>query len=111
VTLVRVNETNSGSDFLILNLQMVTRAEARNFKDEQERHHDTGLFVRLLHKPGNCTAVSAVRGHVGARSVSYRTYPGPPSAARACSSGRTGKNAAVGHKRAKEEQYGPRQPR
>jgi hypothetical protein len=44
VTLVRVNETNSGSDFLILNLQMVTRAEARNFKDERERHQARMFF-------------------------------------------------------------------
>jgi hypothetical protein len=38
VTLVRVNETDSGSDFLILNLQMVTRVEGRNFKDEQDKY-------------------------------------------------------------------------
>jgi hypothetical protein len=38
VTLVRVDETDSGSDFLILNLQMVTRVEGRNFKDEQDKH-------------------------------------------------------------------------
>jgi hypothetical protein len=41
MTLVRVNETNSGSGFLIYNLQMVTRVEGRNFKDEQEKHQQT----------------------------------------------------------------------
>ena len=38
MTLVRVNETDSGSTFLIVNLQMVTRVELRNFKEEQEKH-------------------------------------------------------------------------
>ncbi len=36
--MVRVNETDSGSDFLIVNLQMVTRVEGRNFRVEQEKH-------------------------------------------------------------------------
>jgi hypothetical protein len=44
VTLVRVNETDSGSDFLILNLQMVTRVEGRNFKDEQHEHQSRVFF-------------------------------------------------------------------
>jgi hypothetical protein len=44
VTLVRVNEMNSGSDFLILNLQMVTRVEGRNFKDEQDKHQARVFF-------------------------------------------------------------------
>ncbi len=44
MTLVRVNETNSGSDFLILNLQMVTRVEGRNFKDEQGKHQARVFF-------------------------------------------------------------------
>ena len=44
MTLVRVNETNSGSDFLILNLQMVTRVENRNFKDEQDKHQARVFF-------------------------------------------------------------------
>ena len=44
MTLVRVNETNSGSDFLILNLQMVTRVEGRNFKDEQDKHQARIFF-------------------------------------------------------------------
>jgi hypothetical protein len=34
MTLVRVNESNSGGDFIIVNLQMVTRAECRNFDAE-----------------------------------------------------------------------------
>ena len=44
MTLVRVNETNSGSDFLILNLQMVTRVENRNFKDELDKHQARVFF-------------------------------------------------------------------
>ena len=44
MTLVRVNETDSGSDFLILNLQMVTRVEGRNFKDEQDKHQGRVFF-------------------------------------------------------------------
>jgi hypothetical protein len=44
VTLVRVNESDSGSDFLILNLQMVTRVEGRNFKEEQDRHQARVFF-------------------------------------------------------------------
>ena len=37
MTLVRVNETELGSNFLIVNLQMVTKVEARNLKEEQEK--------------------------------------------------------------------------
>ena len=44
MTLVRVNETNSGSDFLILNLRMVTRVEVRNFKEEQDEHQARAFF-------------------------------------------------------------------
>ena len=44
MTLVRVNETDSGSDFLIVNLQMVTRMEGRNFKDEQHKHQARVFF-------------------------------------------------------------------
>jgi hypothetical protein len=31
MTLIRVNETESGGEFLILNLQTITRVECRNF--------------------------------------------------------------------------------
>ena len=44
MTLVRVNETNSGSDFLIVNLQMVTRVEGRNFRDKQQRQQARVFF-------------------------------------------------------------------
>ncbi len=44
MTLVRVNETDSGSDFLILNLQMVTRVEGRNYNDEEEKHQARVFF-------------------------------------------------------------------
>ena len=44
MTLVRVNETDSGSNFLIVNLQMVTRVEGRNFKEEQDKHQARVFF-------------------------------------------------------------------
>ncbi len=44
MTLVRVNETDSGSNFLIVNLQMVTRVEGRNYNDEQEKHQARVFF-------------------------------------------------------------------
>ena len=44
MTLVRVNETDSGSNFLIVNLQMVTRVEGRNFKEEQGKHQARVFF-------------------------------------------------------------------
>jgi hypothetical protein len=44
VTLVRVNETNSGAGFLICNLQMVSRGEGRDFKDEQDKHQARIFF-------------------------------------------------------------------
>ncbi len=44
MTLVRVKETSSGSDFLILNLQMVTRVEGRHFNEEQEKHQARVFF-------------------------------------------------------------------
>ena len=37
LTLVRINEKNSGSDFLILNLQAVTMVKCRHFEKEQKR--------------------------------------------------------------------------
>jgi hypothetical protein len=42
MTLVRVNETDSSGEFSILNLQMITRVECRNF--EQEKHRATVFF-------------------------------------------------------------------
>ena len=42
MTPVRVNETDAGGEFSMLNLQMVTRVECRNF--EQEQHRAT-LFI------------------------------------------------------------------
>ena len=44
MTLVRVNETDSGGEFSILNLQMVTRVECRNFGGEQDKHQATVFF-------------------------------------------------------------------
>jgi hypothetical protein len=42
--LVRVNETDSGRDFLIVNLQMVSRVEGRNFRDNQQRRQARIFF-------------------------------------------------------------------
>ena len=39
-----MDEADSGSDFLILNLQMVTRVEGHNFKEEQEKHQARIFF-------------------------------------------------------------------
>lgn len=36
MTLVRVNRSDSGGDFLILNLQMVTKVECRHFDGDQK---------------------------------------------------------------------------
>ncbi len=44
MTLVRVNETETGSDFLIVNLQMVTRVDCRNLEKEQEKHQARVFF-------------------------------------------------------------------
>ncbi len=44
MTLVRVNETDSGGEFSVLNLQMVTRVECRNFDGEQDKHQATVFF-------------------------------------------------------------------
>jgi hypothetical protein len=44
VTLVRVNEADSSSDFLIITLQMVTRMEGRNSKDERHKHQARVFF-------------------------------------------------------------------
>ena len=44
MTLVRVNETDSGSDFLIINLQMVTRVDFRTLGEEQEKHRARVFF-------------------------------------------------------------------
>jgi hypothetical protein len=44
MTLIRVNETESGGEFLILNLRTITRVECRNFGQEQDRHQATVSF-------------------------------------------------------------------
>ena len=44
MTLVRVNETDSGGEFSMLDLQMITRVECRNFGGEQEKHQATVFF-------------------------------------------------------------------
>jgi hypothetical protein len=44
MTLVRVNAADSGDEFSILNLQMVTRVDCRNFSGEREKRHATVFF-------------------------------------------------------------------
>jgi hypothetical protein len=44
MTLIRTNKADSGGDFLILNLQLVTRVEGRNFEDEQGKHQARVFF-------------------------------------------------------------------
>ena len=44
MTLVRVNGTDSGGEFSILNLQMITRADCRKFDRGQDKHHATVFF-------------------------------------------------------------------
>lgn len=44
MTLIRVNEAESGGEFLILNLQTITRVECLNFDQEQGRHQATVSF-------------------------------------------------------------------
>jgi hypothetical protein len=71
VTLVRVNETDSGSDFLILNLQMVTRVEGRNFKDEQDKHQGRVFFS----DGGSVNLVGADTDRVIAALEDFAGYP------------------------------------
>ena len=44
MTLVRVNERGLGGEFSLLNLQMITRVDCRNFDGEQGRHQATVFF-------------------------------------------------------------------
>ena len=44
MTLVRVNETDSDSEFTILNLQLITSVECRNFDRDQDEHQATVFF-------------------------------------------------------------------
>ena len=71
MTLVRVNETDSGSDFLILNLQMVTRVEGRNFKDEQDKHQGRVFFS----DGGSVNLVGAEADRVIAALEDFAGYP------------------------------------
>jgi hypothetical protein len=41
MTLVRVNESDSSGDFVLLNLRAVARAECYGFDSEQHRHRAT----------------------------------------------------------------------
>ena len=71
MTLVRVNETDSGSDFLILNLQMVTRVEGRNFEDEQDEHQGRVFFS----DGGSVNLVGAEADRVIAALEDFAGYP------------------------------------
>ena len=41
MTLMRVNESDSGGEFVLLNLRAVARAECHGFDGEQRRHRAT----------------------------------------------------------------------
>ena len=71
MTLVRVNETDSGSDFLILNLQMVTRVEGRNYEGEQEEHQARVFFS----DGGSVNVVGADADWVIAALEDFAGYP------------------------------------
>jgi hypothetical protein len=71
VALVRVDETNSGGDFLIVNLQMVTRVEGRNFKDEQDKHQGRVFFS----DGGSVNLVGADADRVIAALEDFAGYP------------------------------------
>ena len=44
MTLVRVEETNSGGGFTVLNLQMVARMKCAGFDGSQQEHRATVVF-------------------------------------------------------------------
>ena len=69
--MIRVNETGSGSDFLILNLQMVTRVEGRNFKEEEEKHQARVFFS----DGGSVNLVGADADRVIAALEDFAGYP------------------------------------
>ena len=71
MTLVRVNETDSGGDFLVCNLQMVTRVEGRNFKDEQDKHQARVFFS----DGGSVNLVGADADRVIAALEDFAGYP------------------------------------
>ena len=71
MTLVRVNETDSGSNFLIVNLQMVTRVEGRNYNDEQEKHQARVFFS----DGGSVNLVGADADRVIAALEDFAGYP------------------------------------
>ena len=50
MTLVRINEKNSDSNFQILNLQAVTRVKCRRFENEQKREATVFFNDRVLVK-------------------------------------------------------------
>ena len=69
--MIRVNETGSGSDFLILNLQMVTRVEGRNFKEEEDKHQGRVFFS----DGGSVNLVGADADRVIAALEDFAGYP------------------------------------
>ncbi len=71
MTLVRVNEADSGSEFLIVNLQMVTRVEGRNFKGDQEKQQARVFFS----DGGSVNLVGADADRVIAALEDFAGYP------------------------------------
>ena len=73
MTLVRVNETDSGGEFSILNLQMITRLECRNFDVEQDRHQATVFFS----DGGNVVVTGADADRTISALEDFAGYPRP----------------------------------
>jgi hypothetical protein len=71
LTLVRVNVSDTGGESLLLNLQMVTRVECRNFDGEQDRHQ-AAVFTS---DGGSVQLVGAEADKVVAALEDFAGYP------------------------------------
>ena len=69
--MVRVDEADSGSDFLIPNLQIVTRVEGRNLKEDQDKHQGRVFFS----DGGSVNLVGADADRVIAALEDFAGYP------------------------------------
>ena len=78
MTLVRVSEPGYDGKFLILNLQMVTRLECRNFDEEQDRHQ-AGVFFS---DDGSVNVVGAEADRVISALEDFAGRRSPPTDAR-----------------------------
>ncbi len=68
MTLVRVNESESGGSFVLLSLRTVAKVECRGFDGEQHRHRATvftpGGSVQLVSEDAN-RVISALEDFAG----------------------------------------------